>query len=290
MRILDFHTHPYRPEELAAGTRAFVHRISAAVREHGDRLRDPVYAAQLLRAQGVRHAVVLPEHCPATSGNVRTETVLELCAAEPGFFLPFASVDPNTDPEPAALLRHYVAAGARGLKLYPSYQFFYPDERRVYPLYEVCQEAGIPVLLHIGSSVLPGTRLKYCDPLRLDDLAVDFPGLDVVMAHGGRGFWYDACAFLAAHHERFHIDVAGLVPAKLLEHFPSLPRITGKVVFGSDWPAMPKSPGENARALAALGLEPAAVDAILFRNAARLLRIPADDAPDAAAAPAGGPG
>jgi hypothetical protein len=277
-RLIDFHTHPWLPEDLAPATRAFIERISPAVAEHGDRLRDPAFAAGILRAQGVEHAVVLAEHCPRTSGNVRTESVLEFCRGSDGFFLPFASIDPNTDPEPAALLDRYIGAGIRGLKLYPSYQFFYPDDIRLYPLYETCERHGLPVLLHIGSSVIPGTRLKYCDPIHLDDLAVDFPALNVVMAHGGRGFWYEACAFLATHHRNFHIDVAGLVPRRLLEHFPDLPRFADSFVFGSDWPAMPKSPGENARVIEGLGLDDDALDRILRRNAARLLRIPGDAA------------
>lgn len=273
VQFLDFHTHPYRPAELNPDTRAFVARISPAVQAHGDRLTDPVYAAELLRAEGALRAVVLPEHCPATSGNVRTETVLEHCAAVPDFYLPFASVDPNTDPRPAKLLEGYIRSGVRGLKLYPSYQFFYMDDRRVYPLYELCQRHGLPVLFHVGSSVIPGTRIRYCDPLRLDDVAVDFPDLTLVMAHGGRGLWYDECAFLAGHHANVYIDVTGLVPEQLPDLFPELERLSDKVVFGSDWPAMPKSPGHNARVLASLGLTDDAVDRILRRNAARILGV-----------------
>jgi hypothetical protein len=269
--ILDFHTHPWRPEDFAATTTIFIRRISPAVREHGDRLHDPVFAADLLRREGVQHAVMLAEHCPLTSGNVRTETVLELCHASGGFFLPFASVDPMTDEDPAGLLRRYVELGVRGLKLYPSYQFHYPNDPRNYPLYEICQAACLPVLMHIGSSVMPGTRMKYCDPIRLDDVAVDFPDLRLVMAHGGRGFWHAECAFLAAHHANLYIDLAGLVPARLLEHFPDLERLSHKVVFGSDWPAMPKSVEHNVTAIGALGLSEDALDRILFRNAAALL-------------------
>lgn len=273
MRILDFHTHPWRPQDFAPHTTAFVTRISPAVREHGDRLSDPAFAAGLLRGQGVRHAVLLAEHCPATSGNVRTETVVELAAASGGFFLPFASVDPVSDPEPAALLARYIEAGVRGLKLYPSYQFYYPNDERVHPLYELCQAHELPVLMHIGSSVIPGTRMKYCHPLHLDDVAVDFPRLVLVMAHGGRGFWYEECAFLAMHHANLYIDVAGLVPSKLRDYFPQLDRLVDHMVFGSDWPAMPKSPLENAQALARLGLRDDALDRLLWGNAARLLGI-----------------
>jgi predicted TIM-barrel fold metal-dependent hydrolase len=273
MRVLDFHTHPYRPADLAPGTRAFVQRISAALREHGEQLANPRYFADALRAQGVERAVVLPEHCPATSGNVRTDSVLEWCAAAADVLIPFASVDPNTDGNAADLLQRYIDQGVRGLKLYPSYQFFYPNERRVYPIYEVCQSAGIPVLLHIGSSVIPGTRLKYCDPIYLDDVAADFPSLPIVMAHGGRGYWYDACAFLAAHFDNVYIDVTGLVPERLLTHFPQLEKYAQKYVFGTDWPAMPKSAAHNIEAIAALGLSDDALRRIYYENAAQLLHV-----------------
>ena len=272
--VIDFHTHPHllEAQPIGVGPADFVLSISPAVREHGARLRDPGYVAALLRAEGVRRAVVLPEHCPATSGNVRTETVIELCRTVPDLFLPFASVDPNTAPDPAGLLRRYIDEGpVHGLKLYPSYQYFYPNERRLYPIYEVCVEHRLPLLLHIGTSVLPGTRLKYCDPIHLDDVAIDFPELAIVMAHGGRGWWYDACATLATLHENVYIDVTGLVPSKLLDHFPALERMADKVIFGSDWPAMPKSVAHNARAITALGLSPEATRKILHDNAARLL-------------------
>lgn len=280
MRVIDFHTHPWRPGALAPDTADFIRRVSPAVQEHGDRLTDPHFVAELLRGEGVERAVVLPEHCPATSGNVRTETVIELCAQVPDFFLPFASVNPNTDPDPAGLLRRYIEeAPIAGLKLYPSYQYFYPNEARVYPIYAVCQEYGLPVLFHVGSSALSGTRLKYCDPIHLDDLAVDFPDLVVVQAHGGRGLWYDVCALLARQHRNVYIDVSGLVPSRLEEHFPELEALADKVVFGSDWPAMPKSVKHNAAAIAELDLSRGAVEKILHRNAAELLGLaPSADA------------
>ena len=280
--MIDFHTHPWQPADLNDATRAFIRSISPAVREHGDRLSDSRFAAARLRAQGVDQAVLLPEHCPATSGNVRTETVLRLAGESDGLFMPFASVDPCTDDDPARLLDGYLRAGARGLKLYPSYQFFYPNEPRAYRLYEVCARHGVPVLLHIGSSVIPGTRLKYCDPIHLDDVAVDFPELSVVMAHGGRGFWYDACAFLATRHANFYIDVAGLVPERLREHYPRLERLAPKLVFGSDWPAMPRSVAANIASIQRLGLPPETLHTVLDGNARRLLRLPPQDPPPTA--------
>ena len=162
--IIDFHTHPWMPRRLNGATEAFIRGISPAVAQHGDRLEDPAFAADVLRSEGVHRAVVLPEHCPETSGNVRTGDVLAFCAAAPDFYLPFASINPNLDPDPAALLADYVEAGVRGLKIYPSYQFFTPDEERLYPVYDVCQTAGIPLLVHVGSSVIPGHPPRVLPP------------------------------------------------------------------------------------------------------------------------------
>lgn len=269
--VIDFHTHPWLPRYLNPATESFIRRISPAVAEHGERLSDPAYAADVLRAEGLARAVVLPEHCPETSGNVRTETVLEHCAAEPDFYLPFASLNPNLDPDPLDALDRWIGAGVRGLKLYPSYQFFRPDEPRMYPIYERLQEARLPLLLHVGSSVIPGTELDYCHPRHLEPVARDFPALPVVMAHGGRGHWYRECARLTRERTNVYIDVTGLVPSRLLAHFPDLPTLAERVVFGSDWPAMPKSPGHNVAAIRQLGLDDDALDRILRQNAARLL-------------------
>ncbi len=124
------------------------------------------------------------------------------------------------------------------MKLYPSYQHYYPNEQRMYPLYQAAQDLGIPVLFHVGSSVFRGTRMKYCDPLHLDDVAVDFPELNLVMAHAGRGFWYDRAFFLAKLHANVYLEISGLPPSKLMTYFPELDRLTEKVIFGSDWPGM----------------------------------------------------
>lgn len=286
--ILDFHTHPWLPRHLNDATESFIRDTSPAVAQHGDRLEDPAFAADVLRAEGVARAVVLPEHCPETSGNVRTETVLSFCAAVPDFYIPFASINPNLDADPANLLRRYIDQGARGLKIYPSYQFFHPDEERVYPLYELCERSAVPLLVHVGSSVIPGTRLEFCHPRHLEPVARDFPGLPVVMAHGGRGHWYDECARLTATLPNVYIDVTGLVPSRLLDHFPDLPALADQVVFGSDWPAMPKSVAHNVAAIRGLGLDDDAVDRILRRNAARLLGLDPPAPPPARGTPPGG--
>ena len=136
----------------------------------------------------------------------------------------------------------------------------------------MAQDLGIPVLIHTGSSIFPGTRLRYGDPLHLDDVAVDFPDLKLVMAHSGRGFWYDRAFFMSRLHKNVYMEISGLPPSRLLEYFPDLGRNADKVIFGSDWPGMPHIK-RNIEAVAALPLPPAAVEKILGGNAARLLAL-----------------
>ena len=152
------------------------------------------------------------------------------------------------------------------------YQFFYPNEPLLYPLYACAQELQIPVLFHTGSSIFHGTRLKYGDPLYFDDVAIDFPQMNIVLVHGGRGFWYDRALFLARLHPNIYVEIAGLPPQNLMKYFPEIDKITDKVIFGSDWPGVP-SIKKNIEAIKQLPLTKEAIDKILGGNAARLLNI-----------------
>ena len=162
--------------------------------------------------------------------------------------------------------------GFRGLKLYPTYQHYYPGDAMIYPIYAKARELGIPVLLHIGSSVLAGSRLKYGDPIYLDDVAVDFPELILIQSHSGRPFWYDKAFALARIHENVYMEVAGLPPQRLLSYFPELERIAEKVIYGSDWPGVPTIK-ENIQTLKGLTMSEDSKRKILGANAARVLGI-----------------
>jgi predicted TIM-barrel fold metal-dependent hydrolase len=270
--VIDFHTHLLPPDLLNETVVEFLRRTNPGYyREMRSYSEDPGRFAAYLRSQGIAYAVVLPEFAPAVSCSIPTREVIEFCRSEP-MLIPFVSVNPNTDPDPPGLLEHYVREeGARGLKLLPSYQFFYPNEARLYPLYAKAQELGVPVVFHVGSSVFRGTRLKYCDPIYLDDVAVDFPGMPVVMAHSGRGFWYLQCFSLSRLHPRVYMDITGLPPGNLLHYFPDLDKNGDNVVFGSDWPPLPVDIERNIQAIRDLPLNAETVDKILYRNAASLL-------------------
>jgi hypothetical protein len=225
---------------------------------------------RFLRENGVDYAVALAELSPITTGVLSNEGVAELCQGI-NCLIPFCNINPFLIADLAAELERYVTEmGFRGVKLYPTYQHFYANDSRLYPLYAKAQELGIPVMIHTGSSVFRGARLKYGDPLYMDDVAVDFSELTLLMVHSGRGFWYDRAYFLAKLHANVYMEISGLPPQKLLDYFPELERVADKVIFGSDWPGMPHIK-RNIEMIRGLPLSEEAKEKILGGNAARIL-------------------
>ncbi|RJQ06500.1 MAG: amidohydrolase [Bacillota bacterium] len=274
--VVDFHIHPLVPGAAKPWIIEWMRETyGEGLEDQLAAFADPDALAGFLRSLGVDYAVILAEDSPATTGTTSNETVAEMCAGRP-MFIPFASINPNLLNRPGRELRRLVEAYEfKGLKLYPTYQFFYPNAPEIYPLYAVAEELGLPVMFHTGSSVFRGSRMKYGDPLFFDDVAVDFPDLTIIMAHSGRGFWYDRAFFLTRLHANIHMEISGIPPKRLLEHFPELERVAAKVIWGSDWPGV-----FNIQAgldgVRALPLSEDAKAAILGGNAARLLRLPAE--------------
>jgi uncharacterized protein len=283
--LIDFHIHVSRREH----SRSWVLEFTQAQFGEGDvwavlePLLTPAGLRQHLRANGIDWAVALAEVSPATSGNTPNEYVADLCAQanalpEPpsgprGRLIPFASLNPFMVNDLAFELEWLVKEfGFRGLKAYPVYQHHYMNDSRMYPLYAKAQELGVPLLVHTGSSVFKGARIKYGDPLHLDDVAIDFPNLTILMAHSGRPFWYAQAFWMARRHANVYLELSGLPGKKLLEYFPDLERLADKVVYGSDWPSNIDL-RRNVEAILSLPLKDATKEKILWENAARILQV-----------------
>lgn len=274
--VIDFHIHLVRYSHYCKSAEEWI-KAQLPGLDWGSLIKkysDPAEFSRFLAASGVDYAVFLAELSPVTTGICPNEYVEEFCRGRANF-IPFASVNPHlteggsTGKEARRLLSR---AGFRGIKLYPTYHYFYPNDRLVYPLYAVAEELGVPVMLHTGSSLFKGSRLKYGDPLYLDDVAVDFPALKILLVHSGRGVWYDHAFFLARLHENVYMEIAGLPPQKLLDYFPELERVADKVIFGSDWPAVADIRA-NIEVIRKLSLEEETKEKILGGNAARILGI-----------------
>lgn len=129
------------------------------------------------------------------------------------------------------------------VKIHPPHQELAPDAyrtgscRALATVYGICQERGVPIMFHTGTSVFPGARSRLGEPLLLDDVAVDFPGLKIIMAHGGRPLWSDQVFFLLRRHENVWLDLSGIPPKRLLDAFPRLEEVSNRVLWGTDWPS-----------------------------------------------------
>ncbi len=233
---------------------------------------DPDFFVSYLKENGVDYGVVMADICPAVTGICTNEYVLEFCKGRDAL-IPFASINPYLTVQTGRELQRLVGKGFRGVKLYPTYQHYFPNERFLYPLYSRAEELQVPLMVHTGSSVFKGSKLKYGDPLYMDEVAVDFPGLKIILVHSGRGFWYDRAFVLTRLHDNVYMEVAGLPPQKLLDYFPELDRISGKVLFGSDWPGITELKG-NIGVIRQLPLTEEAKKNILGGNAAKLLALP----------------
>lgn len=277
--IIDFHVHVGRSEMWHPWVFQWaVNNLNEQDRPLGAEHILDTYAAsaETLEAHldecGVDYAVVLAEESPITTGVTSNEYVADFCHGSKRL-IPFCNINHYMHVQPAQELERLVTQkGFRGIKIYPTYQQFYPNDHVLYPMYAVAQELGIPLMVHTGSSVFKGARLKFGDPLALDDVAVDFPNLKIVMAHSGRGFWYDRAFFLARLHENVYMEVAGLPPQRLLEYFPELERNADKVIFGTDWPGMPYIK-RNIDLIRKLPLQESTICKILGENAARVLKL-----------------
>jgi predicted TIM-barrel fold metal-dependent hydrolase len=135
----------------------------------------------------------------------------------------------------------------------------------------VLVERGVPLVVHCGTSTFPGSTNAYADPMLLDAVLRDFPDLQVVLAHGGRGWWYDAAAFLALSRPTVWIELSGLPPKRLPEYYArfDLARLARKWIFATDWPGVPGT-AANARVVAGLGLPDDVVPLVLGGNALQI--------------------
>ena len=203
--------------------------------------------------------------------------IVEQAARHSDVLIPFASVDPHDGAAAVDSLRDLVAVGARGLKLHPSLQGFSPDDPAFSPLYAAAADLGIPIVFHTGQTGigagLPGGRgikLRYSDPMLLDDVAADHPDLTVIMAHPSVP-WQDAAISIATHKANVYIDLSGWSP----KYFPpQLVRAANgllkhKVMFGSDYPLM--TPDRWLKDFAALDIKDDVRPLILKENAIRAL-------------------
>jgi predicted TIM-barrel fold metal-dependent hydrolase len=268
----DDHGHLSLDDELMDASAAYF---------RADQLRTPTLdqIADHYRARSMAAVVFTVDAATATGHRaLSSEDIAVGAARNNDVLVPFGSVDPLQREASVSRARSLVTEyGVRGIKLHPSLQGFAPNDPAVYPLYDTLAELGAVVLFHTGQTGigagLPGGRgikLRYSDPMLIDDVAADFPSLSIVMAHPGVP-WTDAAMSIATHKANVSMDLSGWLP----KYFPpQLVRQLGtllqrKVLFGSDFPVL--TPDRWMESFAQLEVKEEAKPHIFKENAARLL-------------------
>ena len=277
---VDVHTHAevsadgrgsLSPELLGASSdyfKAHGHR-QPTIPEMADHYRERKMAAVVFTVDA-EHATGHP--------RIANEEIAESCAEQGDVLIPFASVDPWKGKAGAREARRLVEShGVRGFKFHPSIQGFAPNDPMAYPLYEVIEELGVPALFHTGQTGIGagvpgggGIRLKYANPMLVDDVAVDFPELRIILAHPSFP-WQDEALAVATHKPYVYIDLSGwspkYFPPQLVRYANSL--LQDKVLFGSDYPVI--TPDRWLADFAKLEIKPEVRPKILKDNAVKLL-------------------
>src|SRR5215210_673024 len=278
VKAIDVHTHaevsldghdPMPPELRAAAGRYFRGDVSRPnVRDVADYYRERDMAC-----------VVFTVDYETRTGRapVPNEEILEVAAENSDVMIAFASVDPARKDAVERAKRLIDEHDVRGFKFHPNIQEFFPNDRSAYPLYEVIAEAGLPALFHTGHSGIGsgvpgggGLRLKYSNPIYVDDVAADFPEMPIVLAHPSFP-WQDEAISIAMHKPEVYIDLSGwspkYFPPQLVRYANTL--LKRQVLFGSDFPMI--TPERWLRDFERLEIDDEVRPLILKENAAKLL-------------------
>ncbi len=281
-RVFDCHLHVQPWHEIRPAVRALLESERAGdLAQILSWQKDPQNLIDFLDEEGIDRAVLVNYVAPDVSGFTEAVNpwVAELCRHHPDRLVPMGSVHPHRVDDVEAAVDALVGLGIRAFKVHPSHQLYHPlaylpefgGDERVGTLWRTLEARGIPVTVHTGTSVFPGARNRYADPMLLDDVAVDFPNLTLILAHCGRPLWTDAAEFLARRHPNVHLELSGIPPKRLLHYLPRLESLSHKVLFGSDYPGPGvRSVRGNVEAFLDLPIGDAAKRAILWGNAEQI--------------------
>ncbi|MDQ3789845.1 MAG: amidohydrolase family protein, partial [Actinomycetota bacterium] len=217
MPLVDAHVHAPRLSTVKPAWREWAARFAgrydwrAAYDDDG--VPVPARLDALFEREGVDRVLLFCEYSPRATGIQPIEDNLPLVDHNPERFRLVANVNPHLHHPLASEVERQLDLGAVALKVHPVHGGFDPGDKELYAAYHVCADRGVPVIVHTGSSSFPGSRARFGDPALMLDPVDDFPGVDFVFAHGGRGWWYDTAAFLAQSKPNVWLDLAGLPPA-----------------------------------------------------------------------------
>ncbi len=274
LTAIDMHVHlePEKDNTIDTAAKKYFGDSQAA--------RDSKGMAEYYRSRKIGFVVFIVDERLTGKPFVGNDEVLRFTAENADIAIPFISIDPHRGTEGIAEAKRLLATGqVRGLKLHPPVQQFFPNDRIAYPLYEIFAEARLPVIFHTGHSGIGtgmpgggGVRLKYGNPLPIDDVAVDFPDLPIIMAHPSFP-WQDEAISICLHKPSVYIDLSGWSPKyfapQLVQYANTL--LKHKVLFGSDYPLL--TPDRWMADLEKTAIKEEVRPLILKENACKLLGI-----------------
>ncbi len=276
--IIDIHVHVQPLRQFNARSFEQVRRGHPNWAEVEKICEEPAALLRYLDSAGVERAGLINYVSPEVTGFTAevNDWVARYASADPRRLIAFGSVHPRHVGDAAAETDRLAGLGIRALKIHPSHQWFAPNAYRgelpsLSAVYRRAAAHGMPVMIHTGTSIFPGARNVYAQPMLADDVGVDFPDLTVILAHGGRPLWMNEAFFLVRRHANVHMDISSIPARRLLEYFPRLEEIADKVLFGTDWPGFGMNDMKaGIEGFLALPISAAAKRKILYGNAARL--------------------
>ena len=280
LRVTDVHIHIQPWRQLKPGPRK---TMTVGKEGHLDLLMalmdDPKLLLGMMDEQDIARVGLVNYPSPDVMGfdDSTNEFAARYAEAAPDRLLPYGGVHPRFTTNARRDVDHLVELGTRVLKIHPPHQVFaanaYTDGLTALgEIYATCEHVGMPVMIHTGTSIFPGARCKYGNPMEIDDVAIDYPDLQIIMAHGGRPLYMAEAFFILRRHKRVWLDLSGIPPRTLLEYFPRLEELSAQLLWGTDWP----SPGvssmrRNVDQFLALPVTDAVKRATLQDNPERLL-------------------
>ena len=265
--------HLYNPDALA-----LMKRKRANFDQIVEYCRSPQAFLKYLDHCGLDRAALINYVAPEVIGFTSevNQFVADYTRYDPKRLISCGSLHPRHTANVMADVEHILRLGLRMIKIHPPHQLLFPNDylhgvKELEIIYRAAEANGIPIMFHTGTSIFPGARNKYGDPIYLDDVAVDFPKLKILMAHGGRPLWMNTAFFLIRRHANVYLDISGIPPKTLLQYFPRLEEIAHKTLFGTDWPG-PGVPDvkQNLDEFKGLPISEAMREQILSKTAASL--------------------
>ena len=245
MRVTDVHIHIQPWKELKPDVALVMQK--GKEKHFGflmELMENPRMLLDIMDEQGIYRVGMVNYPSPDLMGftDYTNEFAVKYAEADPVRLLPYGGVHPLFSKNPVRDVEHLVEIGTRVLKIHPPHQKVaanaYTDGlESLAAIYSTCEKNGVPVMIHTGTSIFPGARSKYGNPMEIDDVAIDFPDLQILMAHGGRPLYMDEAFFILRRHKNVWLDLSGIPPLKLLDYFPRIEEIGDRVLWGTDWPS-----------------------------------------------------